>query len=171
MQAALSLRSDARFLPHTIFLCFYPIPISPSSYPSSPSLFLSRHVPPSSCNVPLPPPSQFEIPACCLPYVNNYLLPTESNYAKRAYFFSSLHILELLKPGISLKPVFGCLNWIEYEQYSSLLQNEDLKSDEMYRAEKAVGYFELDFFQKNCLKGFLISVNRKRSISAQDLSC
>lgn len=59
MQAALSLRSDAHLLSQAIFLCFSPITfLSPFI-----SLILSR-VPPSFSNYPLPPPSQFEIPAC-----------------------------------------------------------------------------------------------------------
>lgn len=98
MQAALSLRSDARFLSHAISLRFPPFPFLLSTFIS---LILSWHVPPSFSNFRLPPPSQFEIPACSLPYVNNYLLPTESNYAKKAFFFSFFfHILELLKSGI-----------------------------------------------------------------------
>lgn len=112
------------------------------------SLILSWHVPPSFYSFPLPPPSQFEIPACCLPYVNNYLLPTESNYAKRAYFFLLSYCWTFETRRIVWSPCLEALT--RYNMGSMTVSNRGFGNvvGEMYRAEKTLWNCENDFFQK-----------------------
>lgn len=141
MQAALSLRSNARLslLSHhftLFFLLFFP--------PSSLSFSLDTFVP-LPPTFPLPPPSQFEIPACCLPYVNNYLLPTESNYAKRAYFFFSL---------ISYSWTFETSRIVWSPCLEALTMGSVALRCECEMRCKALWYFESGFFQKKNSFGY-----------------
>lgn len=91
--AALSRRSDAHFLSPTIYKCLF------SSLFSFISPFISLvpfWVPPSFYSYPLPPLSQFEIPSC-YKLITIYF-PLRAITLRGLIFFSSIHILELLKP-------------------------------------------------------------------------
>lgn len=131
------------------------------------SLILSWHVPPSFYSFPLPPPSQFEIPACCLPYVNNYLLPTESNYAKRAYFFLLSYCWTFETRRIVWSPCLEALT--RYNMGSmTLFQIEDLVMwwEKCIEQKRLCEIVKMTASKKlwSCLsKRVLISVNGKNS--------
>ena len=127
MPACLSSRTTL------FFLLFFP----PSSLSFSPDTFV-----PFPPTFPLPPPSKFEIPACFLPYVNNYLLPTESNYAKRAFFFLSL---------ISYSWTFETSRIVWSPCLEALTMGSVALCCEREMRCKALWYFEAGFFQKKTL--------------------
>lgn len=145
MQAALSLRSDVRFLPHSVSLCFSLTPISPFFPPSSllfsPDMFLPLS-PTFSSHL---PPSLKSLLAACHTLITIYF-PLRAITLRGLIFFPLSYSWTFETRRIVWSPCLEALTWVVWLSVANGRFGNGTR--QMYRPEKALLYFELPFFLK-----------------------